>query len=53
MSKTTKNKGGKIPKLTEEEYAKYISLLRGAEEPSNPPKDVEKSLSTDTENEKK
>jgi hypothetical protein len=52
MSKTTKNKGGKIPKLTEEEYAEYISSLRGGEETLNTSSDTEKDISNDVEKEK-
>ncbi len=32
MSKSTKNKKTKVPKLTEAEYARYISALREGEE---------------------
>ena len=28
MSKTTKNKKNKVPKITEEEYAAYVSSLK-------------------------
>lgn len=28
MSKTGKNKGGKVPKITEAEYAAYVNRLR-------------------------
>ena len=52
MSKTMKSKGGKIPKLTEEEYAKYISSLREDEELLNPPDSVEEKPSHDAEKEK-
>ena len=32
MSKSAKNKKSKVPKLTEAEYAEYISTLRAASE---------------------
>ena len=42
MSKTTKSKSGKVPKLTEEEYARYISSLKGLEAPLNLTMETEK-----------
>ena len=33
MSKTSKGKKGKVPRLTEAEYAEYISALRASETP--------------------
>ena len=31
MSKSSKNKKNKVPKITEEEYVKYLSLLKEGE----------------------
>lgn len=49
MSKTTKSKGGKIPKLTEEEYTRYISSLKGLEDSLNSNTKTEKDSSSETE----
>ena len=39
MSKAQKNKKEKVPKITEEEYAKYIAALKEEnKEPLPPPK---------------
>ena len=35
MSKPSKNKKNKIPKITEEEYAAYLSTLRNMSEGEN------------------
>lgn len=32
MSKPSKRKNGKVPKITEEEYAAYLSALRASSE---------------------
>lgn len=42
MSKASKNKNGKVPKITEAEYAAYVSALKSAEE-SGPPR-LDKTL---------
>ncbi len=42
MSKASKNKNGKVPKITEAEYASYVLSLKSAEE-SGPPQ-VDKTL---------
>ena len=42
MSKASKHKNGKVPKITEAEYAAYVSALKSAEE-SGPPR-VDKTL---------
>lgn len=42
MSKASKKKNGKVPKITEAEYAAYVSALKSAEE-SEPPQ-VDKTL---------
>ena len=42
MSKASKNKNGKVPKITEAEYAAYVLSLKSAEE-SGPPR-VDKTL---------
>ncbi len=42
MSRATKNKNGKVPKITEEEYAAYVSALKRVE--SIEPPRVDKSL---------
>ncbi len=42
MSKASKNKNGKVPKITEAEYAAYVLSLKSAEE-SEPPR-VDKTL---------
>ena len=42
MSKASKNKNGKVPKITEAEYAAYVLSLKSAEE-SGPPR-VDKML---------
>ena len=52
MSKTTKSKGGKVPKLTEEEYAQYISSLKGLEDTLNSSMKSEKE-NTSCESEKR
>ena len=49
MSKTTKSKNGKVPKLTEEEYAQYISSLKGLEDSLNATTETEKNTSAETE----
>ena len=36
MSKASKSKKGKVPKITEEEYAAYLSALREMTEGDNP-----------------
>ena len=48
MSKTTKSKSGKVPKLTEE-YAQYISSLKGLEDSLNVTTETEKNTSAETE----
>ena len=42
MSKASKNKNGKVPKITEAEYAAYVLSLKSAEE--NEPPQVDKTL---------
>lgn len=42
MSKALKKKNGKVPKITEAEYAAYVLSLKSAEE-SEPPR-VDKTL---------
>ena len=42
MSKASKNKNGKVPKITEAEYESYVLSLKSAEE-SGPPQ-VDKTL---------
>ena len=37
MSKASKHKNGKVPKITEAEYAAYVLSLKSAEE-SEPPR---------------
>ena len=32
MSKSSKNKKNKVPKITEEEYANYLSALKGPQQ---------------------
>ena len=39
MSKASKNKNGKVPKITEAEYAAYVSSLKSVEENQPPPLD--------------
>ena len=34
MSKSSKNKKNKVPKITEEEYANYLSALKAPQEQS-------------------
>ena len=46
MSKTTKSKSGKVPKLTEEEYAQYISSLKGLEDSLNSSMETEKEITS-------
>ena len=41
MGKSSKTKKNKVPKITEEEYANYLSSLKAAESP--PPK-VDKTV---------
>ena len=36
MSKASKNKNGKVPKITEAEYAAYVLSLKSAEESQSP-----------------
>ena len=36
MSKASKNKNGKVPKITEAEYAAYVLSLKSAEESRSP-----------------
>ncbi|MBO5240836.1 MAG: hypothetical protein J6B56_05415 [Clostridia bacterium] len=36
MSKASKNKNGKVPKITEAEYAAYVSALKSTEEEQTP-----------------
>ena len=49
MSKMTKSKSGKVPKLTEEEYAQYISSLKGLEDSLNANTESEKNTSVENE----
>ena len=37
MSKRLKNKKDKVPKITEDEYANYLSSLRGQDGGGSPP----------------
>ena len=39
MSKASKNKNGKVPKITEAEYAAYVLSLKSAEEIQPPQQD--------------
>ena len=39
MSKASKNKNGKVPKITEAEYAAYVLSLKSAEEMEPPQED--------------
>ena len=43
MSRSSKGKKSKIPKLTEAEYAEYISSLKSAAEPIQAPKTANES----------
>ncbi len=42
MSKPLKSKKDKVPKITEEQYAEYLSALKAAEE--NEPRRTDKTL---------
>ena len=42
MSKPLKSKKDKVPKITEEEYAEYLSALKAVEE--NEPRHTDKTL---------
>ena len=42
MSKASRNKNGKVPKITEAEYAAYVTSLKSAEE--NEPPRVDKTF---------
>lgn len=42
MSKPSKRKNGKVPKITEEEYAAYLSALKNAPTATNPTAQAEK-----------
>ncbi|MBQ8308686.1 MAG: hypothetical protein IJX96_02510 [Clostridia bacterium] len=42
MSKPLKSKKDKVPKITEEQYAEYLSALKAAEE--SEPRRVDKTL---------
>lgn len=53
MGKTTKGKKEKIPRLTEAEYAEYISSLKTSEECIQQTLNVEKSPSVDGQTTKK
>ncbi len=45
MSKASKNKNGKVPKITEAEYAAYVLSLKSAEEMVSPQEDEKRNLS--------
>lgn len=52
MSKASKNKNGKVPKITEAEYAAYVLSLKSAEESLTPRADERiASLTTDQKTE--
>lgn len=38
MSKSSKQKKNKVPKITEEEYAAYVTALKGGQETVQEPK---------------
>ena len=53
MSKTAKGNKGKIPRITEEEYAEYISSLKTSDSLIKPTNDEEKSSSQPCQNNEK
>ena len=46
MSKASKNKNRKVPKITEAEYAAYVLSLKSAEESELPQEDETRNSST-------
>ncbi|MBQ9728781.1 MAG: hypothetical protein IJV85_04210 [Clostridia bacterium] len=44
MSKSSKGKNTKVPKITEEEYVRYITSLRSSEQETQSDEEAEKAL---------